>query len=238
MKKYIFLVVACAMINQAWAEDVVQSSNWTSALELGYVQTGGNTQVRTLNTKANMVHDGAYFRTTAKGTALSTTDRNATTAEKYSASLQGDWKFSEYDYAFGRVGFDTDRFGGFKHRISETLGYGRTLMKDTVFDWNIELGTGARQTTFAASNKKKNELIGRAATALKWTISDSASFMQSLRTEGGKEGMVTHSVTALQNNIGGHLSSKVSFELQHTSKVPVATKNTNTEVSIALVWSY
>jgi putative salt-induced outer membrane protein len=222
---------------QLWGAEVAVEGVWKSNLELGYVQTGGNTQVRSLNTKGKMINDGKSFRTTAEGTALNTTDKSVTTAERYSASLQEDWKFTEYDYAFIRAGFDTDRFGGFKRRISETLGYGRTLLKQDGLDWNIELGSGARQTTLT-SNKKTNELIGRVASNLKWKINDNASFIQEFKAEGGKEGVVSNSLTALQNKISGHLSSKISYAIQHTSKVPVGTKKDNTEFSVALVWSY
>ncbi|MES0372183.1 MAG: DUF481 domain-containing protein [Mariprofundaceae bacterium] len=226
---------AVGSVSVAMAEE--EAGFWKSDLELGFVQTGGNTQVRTLNTKAKLVGDGETLRTTLEGSALSTTDRNATTAEKYSASIQEDWKFSEYDYLFGRVGFETDRFGGFTRRISETVGYGRELVKSDELHWKAEIGAGARQTELIPA-ENRNEVIGRSSTTIKWKISDGATLTQDLNTEGGREGFVSHSVTALRHKLNSSLSSKISFSVQHTSKVPVGTKNTNTETAITLVWSH
>jgi len=214
-----------------------QKNFWKSDLELGFVQTGGNTQTMTLNSKAKLVGDGESLRTTVEGSALSTTDQKVTTAEKYSASIQEDWKFSERDYLFARLGFDTDRFGGFKRRLSETVGYGRDVVKRDDLTWKIEIGAGARQTTLIPA-EKKNEFIGRSATTINWKISDSAILSQDLNTEGGREGFVSKSVTALQNKLNGHLSSKIAFTTQHTSTVPAGTKKVNTETAVTLVWSY
>jgi len=210
---------------------------WKTDLELGFVQTGGNTQTQTVNAKGKAVGDGKEFRTTIEGAALSARDGKATTAEKYSASIQEDWKMSEVDYLFGRVGFDTDRFGGFKHRIRETAGYGRDLIKNETLHWKAELGAGARQTSLT-TNEKQNETIGRASTAVKWKINDAATFAQELSSEGGKQGFVSNSVTSLQQKLNSRLATKLSFSAQHTSKVPVGTKKLNTETAVTLVWSY
>jgi len=224
----------------AYADEAVvaeEPKSWKSDLELGFVQTGGNTQTQTLNAKGKVVWDGDEFRTTLEGTALSSRDGKVMTSERYTAAIQEDWKMSEVDYLFARVGFSTDRFDGYKRRIRETLGYGRDLIKSDELHWKAELGAGMRQTTLT-DNTKKNDAIGRASTAVVWKINDAATFTQDLSTEGGKEGYVSNSVTALQQKLNGRLSTKLSFSAQHTSKVPAGTKKVNTETAITLVWSY
>jgi len=240
MRRSLIIISIMAFAGFAHAEEAVQAEParaWKSDLELGFVQTGGNTQTQTLNAKAKLVIDGDEFRTTVEGAALSSKDGKSTTAEKYTASIQEDWKMSEQDYLFGRVGFDTDRFGGFKRRLRETIGYGRDLIKSDELLWKAEVGAGARQTELIPA-ERKNEVIGRVSTAVNWKINDAATFTQELSSEGGKEGFVSNSVTALQQKLNGRLSTKIAFSAQHTSKVPVGTKNTNTETAITLVWSY
>jgi putative salt-induced outer membrane protein len=240
MRKLFVIVSVLAFAGTAVAEEALQPENsmtWKSDVELGFVQTGGNTQTQNLNAKGKVVGDGDEFRTTLEATALNSKDGKATTSEKYSASLQEDWKMSKYDYLFGRIGFDTDRFGGFKRRIRETVGYGRDLIKNDKFHWKAEIGGGLRQSTLT-TNEKTNETIARASTGIKWKINDAATFTQDLSTEGGKQGFVSNSVTAIQQKLNGRLSSKISFSAQHTSQVPVGTKKLNTETAITLVWSY
>ncbi len=240
MHRLLWTVLLVSFCGIAVAEEAVviqKEKIWKSDLELGFVQTGGNTQTQTLNAKGKVVWDGDVFRTTVEATALSSRDQKVTTSERYTAALQEDWKMSEVDYLFGRVGFSTDRFDGYKRRIRETAGYGRDLIKDETLHWKAEIGAGLRQTTLT-TNVKENDTIGRASTALLWKINDAATFTQDLSTEGGKKGYVSNSVTALQQKLNGRLSTKLSFSVQHTSKVPVGTKKVNTETAITLVWSY
>ncbi|MDQ6995630.1 MAG: DUF481 domain-containing protein, partial [Mariprofundaceae bacterium] len=159
------------------------------------------------------------------------------TSEKYSVSIQADWKISQLSYVFSRIAADSDRFTGIRSRLAETVGYGRNLIHDDVIHWKAELGLGARQTVFIAF-PRKNDTVGRLSTDIQWIVSDSTLLSQELNTEGGKEGFVSHSVTALQQKISDALSSKISFSAEHTSKVPVGIKNINTETAVTLVWAY
>lgn len=159
-------------------------SAWNNNVELGVVKTNGNTQTLTLNSALKTVHDGNRWRETINAGANSSSDRNQTTAEKYAASVQADWKITDRDYLFLRVGFESDRFAGFKRRFSETAGYGRDLIKTDTFNWNVELGGGARQS-WLTDRTKKSEAIARSASSIAWTISDSAKLTEELSTEGG-----------------------------------------------------
>jgi len=228
-------VVICCL---CWSiNGYADEGNWASNVELGYVQTAGNTQTQTIHSKVKMIQDLEFFRTTLEGSALSSGDQVKTTSEKYSASLQEDWKFSERSYVLARFAFDSDRFAGIQSRYVETLGYGRTLWDDDVWHWNAEVGAGARQTRLIPA-QRKNDVIGRASTDISWKVSDHATLAQKLNTEGGKEGFLSHSVTSLQQQLNETLSSKISFSAEHTSKVPVGVKKLNSEISVTLVLAY
>ncbi|MCF7821971.1 MAG: DUF481 domain-containing protein [Mariprofundaceae bacterium] len=236
----LLIISILAFAGLAHAEEIVQAETaraWKSDFEMGFVQTGGNTQTQTLNAKGKFVWDSDPIRTNVEATALSSKDQKVSTSERYTASIQEDWKMSKVDYLFGRVGFLTDRFDGYKRRLRETIGYGRDLIKDKTLHWKAEVGGGLRQSTLT-TNEKQNDTIGRAATAVVWKINDAATFMQELSTEGGKRGFVSNSLTALQQKLNGRLSTKISFSAQHTSKVPLGIKKMNTETAITLVWSY
>jgi len=212
-------------------------SGWSNNVELGAVKTNGNTQTLTLNSAAKLAHNGKRLRDTIKASANNSSDRNATTAEKYAVSLQEDWKITERDYLFVRYGFESDRFAGFSRRFSETIGYGRDLVKTDQFSWNLELGGGLRQIQFT-DQSRKNEAIARAASALSWEISESAKLTQEFSTEGGKSGWASKSVTGLQHTLNSHLSSKIAMKLDHNSKVAAGTKKMDVETAITLVVNF
>lgn len=216
---------------------IASAAEWKSNLELGYVQTGGNTEVSSANAKGKSVRDADEWRTTLQLSALHVSDAVSTTAEKYDFSAQGDYKLTESGYLFVRLGYDTDRKGGFKSRVSETIGYGFDILKTDDKQWNAEVGAGARQIELV-NGTNTSEAVGRASTFFSWNINPMATFSEELKIEGGQEGSVSSSVTALSNKLDDNFSSKVSYTVQNTSKVPAGNKKTNTELAIALVLSY
>jgi len=223
MLKWLVAMGCIFSISNVYAEE----GEWASNVELGYVQTGGNTQTKTIHSKLKSILDIDRFRTTLEGSVLNSSDQVKTTAEKYTASLQEDWKFSKKSYVLLRLAFDSDRFAGIKTRYVETVGYGRTLLNDDVWHGNMEIGVGSRQTQLIPS-QRKNDVIARASTGWKWFMTEHTTLAQTLNTEGGKEGFLSHSVTSLQQQINETLSSKIAFSSEHTSKVPVGVKKLNT----------
>ena len=231
------VVGLCLLCCMGAIELHAEENVWQSNVEFGFVQTSGNTQTKTLNTKVKISREVEATRTTLEASALNASDQNRTTAKRLSASLQEDWKFSERGYVIGRLSFSTDRFAGIQSRYKETVGYGRQLAKNEAWNWKFELGVGARQTQLIPT-QRKNDVIGRSATAVQWKMSDHSKLLQELDTEGGQQGFVSHSVTALQQQINDTLSSKIAFSAEHTSKVPATIKKLNTETSVTLVWAY
>ncbi|NWF38450.1 DUF481 domain-containing protein [Mariprofundus sp. NF] len=237
MKKTTLPLMTLLLLAPFTASCEETAGGWKNNIELGAVKTSGNTRTFIVNAKGKFVHEGIKLRDTIMGSANNSTDNNRTTAETYDASLQEDWKITERDYLFIRYGFQSDRFAGFRRRTSETIGYGRDLIKTDSLHWKAEIGGGLRQTRFI-NNSKKNEAIMRGATGLNWKVSDSAVFTQDLSTEGGKNGWATESITALQHAINSHLASKISLKVDHNSKVIAPVKSTDIETAITLVVSF
>ncbi|MDQ7058204.1 MAG: DUF481 domain-containing protein [Ghiorsea sp.] len=152
-------------------------------------------------------------------------------------SLQADWKDLDSGYLFGRLAYEQDKFGGYNSRTSQTVGYGFDILQSDEKQWNAEVGVGTRQSE-EVSGIKISDTILRASTVFNWHISETAKFTQELKVEGGQEGYITKSLTALTNQVAGNLSSKMSYDVQNNSKAPFGTKATDTILSASLVFSY
>jgi putative salt-induced outer membrane protein len=232
--KHILLIAATAMAFASFA----QSEEWKGNAELGFVQTGGNTDTSSLNLKGKGVRDGDEWRTTVEAGALNSKNTGVTTSKKYNFSIQEDWKLTESGYLFARFGYEQDKFGGYNSRMSETIGYGFDILKEDAMTWNAEIGGGARQSEDTAGVKTSDNIV-RASTVFNWKISDTTAFSQELSTEGSsKGGCTTKSVTALTNQVAGNLSSKISYSVTNNSKAPAGVKASDTILAASLVFSY
>ncbi len=214
------------------------AAEWKGNAELGFVQTGGNTDTSSLNVKGKGIYDAEEWRTTAEAGALQSKDTGNTTSEKYTFSIQEDWKVFESGYFFARYSYEQDKFGGYNSRMSETVGYGFDILKEADMTWNAEVGGGARQSEDLAAVKTSDSIV-RASTVFNWKISDTTAFSQTLSTEGSsKGGYTTKSETALTNQVAGNLSSKISYSVANNSKAPAGTKASDTVFAASLVYSY
>lgn len=214
-----------------------QAADWSGELDGGIVRTSGNTQTQSLNAQGKLAVRYGHWKQSVKGNALNTQNQGSTTAERYQASLKSNYYLSERSYLFGRIGFVSDRFSGYRTRVTETAGYGRDLIRRKAFHWNLELGGGARQSHLTDGTRRQTAIF-RGATHAVWHISDTATFKQEVSEEGGTDGWVTGSTTSLQTHIYGNLSSKIYFSVIDTSKVPAGRKRVDTETGVNLVYSF
>jgi putative salt-induced outer membrane protein len=237
MKKNIW-VLACAGVYSTNAAAIeFMGSDWKGEGEFGYVSTSGNTDTTNLKARLGLVNERDMWRHSAMLEALNASDNDVTTAERYAATWQTDYKFAEFDYIFGRIHYETDKFSGYDYRISETIGYGRRVLHRDDMTLDLEAGPGARQSKLE-TGESENEMIFRLAGRYAWQITEQSRFTQDLAFDIGEDATITKSVTALQASIVGNLSMKLSYTVENVSDVPPGVKKTDTQTAATLVYSF
>jgi len=221
----------------AWA-DTTPAPPWKGEAELGIVSTKGNTETTNVTAKATVVNDRHRWRHTGHGEALNTSDKNSTTAERYLLSGKSDLKITEFNYLFANVQWEKDRFGGYDYRVSETLGYGRRLVRSPSVSLDAEVGGGARQSKITATGDTQDEALARLAGKLAWTISETTGFGEEVTVDIGEESTVTRSVTSLKSQVAGNLATKITFTYRNQSDTPAGTKANDYETAVALVYGF
>ncbi|MGM0412961.1 MAG: DUF481 domain-containing protein [Pseudomonadota bacterium] len=215
--------------------EAVEEPTWSADIELGMVDTSGNTNTNTTNGAATVVHERDHWRHRGDIGALRAREEGVTTAERYTAAAKSDYKFRPRDYVFLALRYEDDRFSGYDYRASEAVGYGRKVLDDDRFELDAEIGGGARQERIE-DGERTNEGLGRLAGNFRWQISETAKFSQTLLLEVDG-GTYTRSVTALSARVLESLSMKLSHEIRTNTDVPADTEDTDTVTSINLVYS-
>lgn len=242
MRKTVLTVVtslACSSIS--WAE----TSAWQGEVELGLLVTTGNTEETNFNSRLAFLHDVTRWRNSAEFSSLYSEAEDTTTAEKYRAALESDYKFNERQYWFLRGAYEDDRFSGYDFESSVTTGYGHRVWQDgerTFLD--LSGGGGYRYNRLdepdAKGERTEDEAIARLAAQLDYGLSDTALFRQKLSTEIGLEAgnTLTESETSLQATVVDTLSMKVSYRIKHLSDPPAGSESTDTETALTLLYGF
>ena len=223
-------------------EETAEKSPWTSAIELGFIRTTGNTETQTAAIKADVKYEVDKWRHTghAEGYSTESADaagNNVVSAERYELSGKSDYKFNEHDYVFGLVKLQKDRFSGFEYEDTVSVGYGRKVIKQKDMELDLEIGPGVRffKVDDGASD---DEALLRLAGKYWWQMTANSKFTQDLSFDIGEEITSTESVTGVQANINSTLALKFTYTIRNKSETPAGVDETDTEIATTLVYTY
>jgi len=241
MKRMMIVAISIGLTGPVIAEEAV--STWKGEAELGFLITSGNTKKEQLSARTKIENERDKWRHIVEIKALKSdetdalTDATSTSAEKYELTAKSDYKFKEFNYLFVVVNYEDDKFSGYDYRASEAIGYGNRLIHRENLTLDLEGGPGVRQSESDAGAKKDESML-RLSGKLEWKASKTAKFNQELTSEVGEDITITKSVSALRNQVNGDLSSVLTLTVRNVSDVPVGVKETDTETTLALVYSF
>ena len=248
MKFYSILAVAVAASMQVQADDTAASGKvWTTSAELGAITTSGNTVGTSITGKidakqeleqwSNQYIFSAFFKEDEK-TDENGDKFNERSAERYLISAKTAYKLEqEFDKLFAFASYTDDEFGAYTEYTTLAIGYGTRLYNAEDKSLDVEIGPGYFSGK-RSTGESESGLIVRGAAAFNWTISESASFAQTLSVEYGDDNTRTIAETSLLAKVNGSLQMKAAFLLQNDSDVPVGKKSTDTQTSLTLVYSF
>ena len=217
---------------EAGAED-----RWSGSATLGYLSTSGNTESASLNSGFEVGYTVGNWFHRLQAKAINSAQDDETIAEAYEAGWKTEYRFSETDFLFGRVDWRKDRFSGYDHQISETLGYGRRWIDTERHTLNTEIGVGARQLE-TQDGIEEEDFIVRGGLDYSWRFSETAEFVQELAIESGSENTFIESITALKATLMGDLALVASYTVRNNSDVPVGTQETDTFTALSLEYGF
>ncbi|ROS04993.1 putative salt-induced outer membrane protein [Sinobacterium caligoides] len=228
--KVSILAAAVLVSASAMAEENPQ---WNGSLELGYINTSGNTTSTTMTSKFSLETDREKWRHALNLSGYNNSDDDVRSAESYNANWQSNYKFNEVQSMFGRIEYEDDRFNGWDYQVTGTAGYSHRLLFNDDMTLDLEAGPGYRYSVYdqdymdddgnlvwdPSLGETQSEALVRAAADFNWDISDTAHFRQEASTEAGHENVINRSVTSLTMDLTDVLAVKLSYEIKFTREV-------------------
>jgi putative salt-induced outer membrane protein len=242
--RWLSLVVLCALgVGAAAQEEEDPPLGWSGNAAFGFTATTGNAESSNLTLGLGVeyrtkrwLHEFIANALRASGQEESTGEV-AKTAERYQFAYQGNWALTDRSYLFGRANFDRDLFSGVRRNVSQTLGYGHTILALDRHTLDIEAGLGAKQLR-RDDDSELNEAILRTGFRYGWQISENSQFRQSVFVEAGQENIFTESITELQARLIGNLAMAVSYTLRNNTDVSPTAVQTDTFTTINLQYTF
>lgn len=240
-------VPSSSYFTQAPTMAIPEGSNWYTSAELGAITTSGNTEGTSVTGKIDARHEMAnwsneyivsgYFKEDVTHNDDGSTTRTRS-AERYQVSAKAAFKLLEDgNRAFLLGSHVNDKFGAYTRYSSVGVGYGTQLLKRDNETVDVEVGPGYFHGENAAGGVESGMTV-RGAAQLRWRVSPSAAFSQSVSVERGTSNMHSIAETALSTKINGTMQMKAAFSARSDTNVPDNKKNTDTQTSLTLVYSF
>jgi putative salt-induced outer membrane protein YdiY len=221
-------------------------SGWHTSAELGAITVSGNTNGTSVTGKidarqesdrwSNQYIASGFFKEDVQ--RKNGEDVKVNTARRYALSSKFAYRLKDdTDKVYMLATRVEDKFGAFTEY--STVGVGRSMraLQSANKTFDVELGPGY----FSGERSNGEEEAGvtvRGATALRWQLSDSAFFSHTLSVEKGTSNVHSATEAALSTKINGTMQMKAAFIARNDSNVPVNKKNTDTQTSVTLVYSF
>ncbi|WP_307734720.1 DUF481 domain-containing protein [Massilia hydrophila] len=225
----------------------IPEGGWFTSAEVGAIATSGNTTGTSITGKVDARHETANWSHEFIVSGFFKEDEyedddgrlaRSKSAERFAASAKASLKLlGEGKRAFILGSHVNDRFGAYTRYSSLAVGHGSRWYDSDNKTLDVEIGPGY----FAgerATGEDENGLTVRGAAQFRWRVSPSAYFAQTVSVEKGTSN--THSVaeTSLSTKINSTMQMKAGFSARSDSSVPAGKKNTDTQTSLTMVYSF
>jgi putative salt-induced outer membrane protein YdiY len=223
----------------AYAQDPAEEERpYDASASVGYVGTSGNTDVTTLNTEFLMTYYDENWTHNFVFNTLSSRQDGDAKAERYFIRNKSDYALMDEDrYLYAQASYTDDRFSGFDYQAAVSVGYGQYFLRGDGLDLQGFAGLGYRQND-AKTTGSEGESVLTLGEELDWAISETSELTQALTFEIGDKRTITTFEIALESDIVDRISTRIAFQYRNNSDVPVGIKNTDTQTSISLVYTF
>ncbi|SFV15990.1 DUF481 domain-containing protein [Pseudoduganella namucuonensis] len=241
------LALTLAVAHGGAAAQDIPDRTWNTSAELGAITTTGNTVGTSITGKIDARQEleewsneylfSGYFKED-ETLAQNGDKRRARSAERFTVSAKAAYRLLDPNKKLFVLGSHVDdRFGAYTRYSSLSVGHSSRWYKSRDKSLDVELGPGYFSGT-RATGESENGLTVRGAAAVRWQVSPSAMFTQTVSVEKGTANMHSQAESALSTKINGTMQMKAAFIARNDTSVPDDKKNTDTQTSLTLVYSF
>jgi putative salt-induced outer membrane protein len=205
---------------------------------LGALSSSGNTESESFNFGVEAEIAYAVWRHAVELAGYQASEDDETSAERYSAEAQSDYKFTLRNYLFVNANYLKDRFGAFEEQYAASIGVGRRFVDSQTVRLDLEIGAGRGVNDPQGPEEAFSESIGRFSGDLDWQFTEGVALTQSLDVESGDSNTYTESVTALKSRLTSAWSLRLSYTIQNNTEVGDDEEHTDRISTISLAYSF
>jgi putative salt-induced outer membrane protein len=225
-------------------------AQWTGKAELGLLVASGNTESKAANSKLDMIHEGAKWRNTVGFAALYSEGEEFTTAERYEAKYQADYKITDHFSWFGSLRGEQDRFSAFAYQATVSTGGSYQFIDSPTTKLDASLGAGYRRSQpqelvksdagevlDRIKGEADNEPVATLSSNYEHSFTESTRITNKFLAESGSDNTAVQDDIALSVNMTQSFALAVGIGVRYNSDPPPLAEDTDTLTTVNLVYT-
>ncbi len=227
----LFVALAATFATNAQAD-------WKGKGEGGIVFARGNSDTDTINVKLDVANEVDRWKHGFGIAALRGATAGTTTAERYGASWQSDYKLTDRSYWFGGVRYEQDKFGGFDYQASATTGYGYKFIDTAATKFSGQAGVGYRRSKLLPRGNTEGDPVFRGDLKYEHALTDTTKILNTFIVEAGSSNTFASNDLALQVKMSDKFALSLGLGVRHNTDPPRGLKKTDTLTTVNLVYAF
>jgi putative salt-induced outer membrane protein len=228
----------------------VAQAQWTGKAELGILSASGNTEAQSANTKFDLTHEGANWRNSFFIGALYGENAEFSTAERYEARYQTDYKITARASWFMALRGEQDRFSGFAYQATGSTGASYQFIDSPTTKLNASLGAGYRRQKSEILVKSEagevldrlegdieSEPVATLSSTYEHAFTENTKLTNKMLAESGSDNTAVQNDIELSVSMSKTLALAVGFGVRYNSNPPPLAEDTDTLTTVNIVYN-
>lgn len=211
--------------------------NWSGQGQLGALRSTGNTSNTGLTAGLELARTGIDWRHKLNAIADFQRTNGITTREQFLFAYEPNYQLNERLFVYGLGQYERDRFQGFSSRIAASGGFGYRVIEQDRMQLSVKAGPAYRKTSFIGGGSDSS-LAGLASLDFDWQVLDTVKLTQDASAFIQSGNNTYLSTTGLEVGLGGSLSARLAYAVEHDSNPPPGAVKTDTITRFTLVYGF
>ncbi|WP_271438323.1 DUF481 domain-containing protein [Pontixanthobacter luteolus] len=211
--------------------------NWSGEGQIGAFRSTGNSSNVGLTAGLKLQRKGIDWR--HKLTALADYQRTngVTTREQFLLAYEPNYQLSDGLFAYALGQYERDRFQGFSSRVSASGGLGYRVIETEDMELSVKAGPAYRKTSFVGGGSTSS-IAALASLDYQWDVTDTVKLTQDASAFIQSGNSTYLSATGIEASLGGGLSARVAYAVEHDTDPPAGAIKTDTLTRFTLIYGF
>jgi len=225
-------------------------AQWTGKAELGFLQSSGNAESTSANTKFDLKRETDKWINTIYVGALYGNNGEFTNAERYEARYQLDYKINDRLSWFTALRGEKDRFSGFVYQATVSTGAAYKFIDNPTTKLAFSLGAGYRrlqdevlvrtdagEVISRTEGEEESDPVVTAGSLYEHNFTENTKITNKFLAESGSENTALQDDIALQVSMTKTLALAVGYGIRYNTDPPPLSETTDTLITVNLVYN-